>query len=286
VAPSPQASTTASVPAPPSRDLTHIEQRIGGRLGLYAVDTDSGRELTHRADERFALCSTFKWVLAANVLRQTERGELSLDDSVAYGPGDLLEHAPTTRAHVGEGALTVMALAEAAVTVSDNTAANLLLARIGGPAGLTEYMRSLGDTVTRLDRTEGALNENAPGDPRDTTSPRAMGVLLRRLLVGDALEPASRERLLDWMRATETGKRRLRGGFPADWDVGDKTGGCSRGAVNDVAIAWPPGRAPILVALYLSEGSADFDSLEAAHAEVARLVVRELERGDPAVAQP
>jgi beta-lactamase class A len=168
--------------------------------------------------------------------------------------------------------MTIGALAEASVTVSDNTAANLLLARIGGPQGLTEFARSCGDSVTRLDRNEPTLNTNDPGDPRDTTSPRAMVGLMGRVLCEDVLPEPSRELLVSWMRASETGKERLRAGFPSDWEAGDKTGTGGRNSVNDVAIAWPPGRAPILVAVYTSASGAEMSALQAAHAEVGRLV--------------
>lgn len=264
----PGAQRTPDVPAA-------IERRVGGRLGVYALDTGSGRALSHRPDERFAMCSTFKWLLAAAVLARVDDGRLSLDERVSYGPEDLIEHAPVTGAHVGEGGLTIGALTEAIVTVSDNTAANLLLEKTGGPAGLTQYARSLGDPVTRLDRRELELNTNHPGDPRDTTSPRAMVRLMQEVLVGDALSPASRERLLGWLRAAETGKRRLRAGLPRDWLVGDKTGSGGRGSVNDVAIAVPPGRAPILIAAYMSGSTSTFEALEAGHAEVGGWVAHE-----------
>ncbi len=261
-----------------ARALAEIEARIGGRVGVFAVDTATGRELAHRADERFAMCSTFKWALAAAVLARIDRGALSLEEPVPYGPKDLLDYAPVARApaNLARGALSVDALAHAAVTVSDNTAANLLLAKIGGPEGLTRFVRAEGDTVTRLDRDEPTLNENAPGDPRDTTSPRAMVGLMQRVLLGDALSTASRARLLGWLRACQTGKERLRAGLPQGWSVGDKTGSGARGVVNDVAIAFPPGRGPILVAAYLSDGSAALPALVAAQADIGRLVAREL----------
>jgi beta-lactamase class A len=215
-------------------------------------------------------------VLAATILARVDRAELSLDERVPYGKEALLEHALATREHVAEGAMAIDALAQAAVTVSDNTAANLLLAKVGGPAGFTRLVRSLGDTVTRLDRDEPTLNSNEPGDPRDTTSPRAMVGLMRRLLCGDVLSLAGRARLLGWMRACETGKARLRAGSPRDWLVGDKTGSGGRNAINDVAIAVPPGRAPILIASYMSEGPWGATVLQAGQAEVGRLVAREL----------
>ena len=256
--------------------LGAIEARVGGRVGVFALDTGSGRALAHRGDDLFAMCSTFKWALAATVLARVDRGELRLDQPVAYGSADLLEYAPVTREHVEEGSMTLDGLAEAAVTVSDNTAANLLLERVGGPSGVTRFARSLGDSVTRLDRDEPSLNSNLPGDPRDTTSPRAMVGLMSRVLCGDALSAPSRERLLGWLRACTTGNDRLRAGLPATWNVGDKTGSGPRGTVNDVAIAVPPGRAPILIAAYMSEGDAALQALQAAHAEVARRVAEEL----------
>ncbi len=257
--------------------LTAIERRVGGRLGVCALDVGTGRQLGHREDERFAMCSTFKWLLGAAVLASADRGQLSLGERVAYGPGELLEYAPVTREHVDEGAMTIEALAEAAVIVSDNTAANLLLARTGGPPAFTRFCRALGDRVTRLDRDEPSLNENVSGDPRDTTTPRAMVALMRQILCGDALSRGRREQLLGWLQQSETGKHRLRAGLPGNWTVGDKTGSGSNGAVNDVAIATPPDRSPILIAVYLSEGKTDLHELQAAHVDVARLVARELE---------
>jgi beta-lactamase class A len=245
-------------------------------VGVFALDTGNGRQISHRADERFAMCSTFKWVLAAAILTRVDLGQLSLGERVSYAPSALLEYSPATRKHVSEGAMTVSELAQAAVTLSDNTAANLLLAKLGGPTAFTAFVRSLGDSVTRLDRSEPALNNNSPGDPRDTTSPRAMVALMRRVLCGDTLSLSNCELLLSWLRACETGKERLRAGLPKDWSVGDKTGSGERGAANDVAIAFPPSRAPILIASYLSDGNSRLPALAAAHADIGRVVAREL----------
>ena len=269
-------SRTAPARAP-GRTVADIEATAGGRLGLFALDTGTGRTLSYRADERFAMCSTFKWVLAAAILSEVDEGHLSLDQRVAYGAADLLEYAPVAKAHLAEGAMTIDALAEASVTFSDNTTANLLLSKVGGPAALTQFVRARGDSVTRFDRTEPTLNSNLPGDPRDTTSPRAMVGLLRRLLCdGDTLSPASRERLLGWLRGCQTCARRLRAGLPANWVVGDKTGSGSAGAINDVAIATPPGRPPVLIACYTSFSAAAPSQLEAAQADIGRLVAAQL----------
>ncbi|MBI3203249.1 MAG: class A beta-lactamase [Myxococcales bacterium] len=268
-------AATTRPPAAPD-PFSGIEASAGGRVGVFALDTGTGRTLARRSDERFAMCSTFKWGLAAAVLERVDRAELALGQPVRYGERDLLEYAPVTRTHVARGSMSIDELAGATLTVSDNTAANLLLPLVGGPAGLTAFFRRLGDGVTRLDRTEPMLNENRAGDPRDTTSPRAMVGALHATLRTGKLALASRERLLAWMRASPTGRDRLRAGLPPNWTAGDKTGTCNRGAVNDVAIAWPPGRPPILIAAYLSDSTRSLAELNAAQAEIGRIVAAEL----------
>jgi beta-lactamase class A len=253
--------------------LADIEAGVGGRVGVMAMDTSDGTEMSHRADERFAMCSTFKWLLAAFVLWQVEQDEISLDERLSYGPEDLLDYAPVAKKHIDAGWLTVGALCAASVTVSDNTAANLLLHRVGGPAELTAFLRQCGDSVTRLDRNEPDLNTNLPGDERDTTTPRAMADSMNRILLGDVLTPPSRNRLTRWLKDTRTGLDRLRAGLPRDWSAGDKTGTGVNGAANDVAIVWPPNRKPILIASYLSESAASAEALNGAHADIAGAVV-------------
>jgi beta-lactamase class A len=251
-----------------------MEETVGGRVGVYALDTGTGHTLARRADERFALCSTFKWVLAAAVLARVDQGELLLDQPVSYSAADMVAHAPVTASHLEQGSLSLKELMAAAVRVSDNPAANLLLGKIGGPAGLTRFVRAHGDEVTRLDRTEIALNTNAPGDVRDTTSPRAMVQLMNTVLLGDALSPGSRSWLRQELQAVETGKHRLRAGLPENSVIGDKTGTGGRGAVQDVAICTPPGRKPWLIAVYLSDSTADLTVLEGAHAALGALIAQ------------
>ena len=253
-----------------------VETALGGRVGVMVRDTGNGAEMQHRADERFAMCSTFKWLLAGMVLSRSERGELALDEQLAYGEEDLLDYSPVTRERVQEGAMSVAELCRAAVMVSDNAAANLLLQRVGGPAKLTAFLRDCGDDVTRLDRYEPELNSNLPGDERDTTTPRAMLQTMETLLLGNLLSPASRERLAGWLKSATTGRARLRAGLPRDWIVGDKTGTGANGAANDVAIAWPPQRQPILIAAYLSGSSATYDELNGAHARIGETVTAQL----------
>ncbi|BBF93504.1 class A beta-lactamase [Blastochloris tepida] len=251
--------------------LAGLERAHGGRLGVAILDTGSGRAAAHRGDERFALCSTFKLLAAGLVLARVDRGEERLDRRIAYDAAALVPYSPITGPHAGEG-LTVGALCEAAVTLSDNTAANLLLDSFGGPAALTAYLRSLGDAATRLDRREPALNEATPGDARDTTTPLAMLQTLRTLVLGEALSDPSRAQLAAWLRANRTGDKRLRAGVPKNWQVGDKTGSGGHAATNDVGILWPPGgRPPILVAAYYAESPAIEDARAAVLAEVGRL---------------
>ena len=251
--------------------LAQIERRNGGRLGVFALDTGSGRRLAYRADERFVLCSTFKALLAAQVLARVDAGQESLSRMIAYGEKDLNFVSPVTRAHLGEGALPVKTLCQAIVEVSDNAAANLLMRSVGGPAAITRFIRSLGDTVTRLDRYEPDLNFYK--DELDTTTPRAILVSARAILLGDALKPASRAMLEGWMIASTTGGRRLRAAFPKDWIAGDKTGTSTVQQTNDFAIVRPPGRAPFLVSAYYDAPKLDTDAREAVLREVGAVFV-------------
>jgi len=252
--------------------IKQIEARLGGRVGLSVLDTGSGKTLSWRGGERFAMCSSFKWVLAASILKHADQGQLHLSEPVSYDSAQLVGHSPVTAAHVKEGHMRIEDLCAAAVEESDNGAANLLLARIGGPASVTAFARSLGDKMTRLDRNEPRLNDNLPGDPRDTTTPDAMVGTMKTVLLGDVLEPNSRGKLLDWLRKCDTGTQRLRAGLPKDWAEGDKTGTGERGAAVDNAIIWPPRRAPILAAAYVSDSAKPTAQLEAALADLGRLI--------------
>jgi beta-lactamase class A len=245
-----------------------IQARVGGRVGAYMLDTQSQLELEFNARERFAMCSTFKWLLAAAILQRAEAGALLLDDKLPVRSEDMVPYAPITSTHVAEGSMSVRDLCAAAVTVSDNAAANILLKPLGGPAALTQFLRGIGDRVTRLDRTEVQLNTNLPGDPRDTTTPLAMAHSMEKVLLGDVLASQSREQLVAWLRQSTTGTRRLRSALPADWKAGDKTGNGANGAANDLLIAWPPGRSAVIAAVYLSESTQPVSALDQAHAEI------------------
>ncbi len=210
--------------------ITAIETRTGGRIGVAALDTSNSRRIDYRQDERFPMCSTFKFLAAAAVLKRVDEKKENLDQFVSYSAKDILEYAPVTKEHLKDGGgMTLGGLCEAAIEQSDNTAGNLLLNAIGGPAGLTNFVRTLGDRVTRLDRIEPELNSAIPGDERDTTTPAAMCTDTQRLLLGDALSEASRRRLEDWLQRNETGGLMIRAGIPKNWIIGDKTGRGSNG---------------------------------------------------------
>jgi beta-lactamase class A len=267
-----QPAAPSASPGPYAERLLQLEKQSGGRLGVAVVDTATGQRFGQRADERFPMCSTFKLLAVAAVLARVDRGEERLERRVAFGPADLLEHAPVTREHVADGGLPLEQLCEAALVVSDNTAANLLLASLGGPGALTAYVRTLGDSQTRLDRNEPLLNEALPGDERDTTTPHAMLGNLDKLLLGSALSKPAREKLGQWLGASTTGLERLRKGVPAGWRVGDKTGSGNHGTSNDIAILWPPSGKPLLIAAYLTATSAAPEVKNGVFAELARLV--------------
>jgi beta-lactamase class A len=266
-------------PAPPashqdplSRKLAKIELASGGRLGVAVLNTATGIRTLHRGDERFPMCSTFKLLACAAVLARVDAGKQCLDQSITFQKTNLVTYSPITQNHTGPPGMSLADICAAAIEYSDNTAANLILANIGGPDGFTRFARSLGDTVTRLDRIETALNESLPNDPRDTTTPSAMVANLNSLLLGTALSPASRNQLTEWLLANTTGGTRLRAGVPANWRVGDKTGTGDHGSTNDIGILWPPNAKPLLVCAYLTGTTASLDQRNATIAAVGRAI--------------
>ncbi|MFG1400752.1 class A beta-lactamase [Xanthobacter sediminis] len=275
------AGTSGFWHAPPARAetlaprLAEIEARTGGRLGVAIRDTGSGRRWSHRADERFPLMSTFKAFACAAVLAKVDRGAALLDAPVTVTPADIQPHSPVTGAHAG-GRLSLGALCAAATAVSDNAAANLILAQIGGPEGLTRFMRAMGDEATRLDRWETALNAGTPGDPRDTTTPAAAARSLEALLLADVLSPASRGQLTAWLEADAVAGALLRAGLPAGWRIADRTGAGGHGSRGIIAMMWPPGRPPVVAAVYLTQTDLSLEARDAVMAEIGRALVEVL----------
>ncbi|MEV4543341.1 class A beta-lactamase [Micromonospora echinaurantiaca] len=263
------------MPDQPHHRLTELERRYDARLGVYALATGTGTTIAHRADERFAFCSTFKGLAAAAVLHGNPLSHL--DTVVRYTEHDLMKSSAITRRHVATG-MTIRQLCDAAVRYSDGTAGNLLLRDLGGPARLTAYLRGLGDPVTRMDRIEPDIVTAVPGDPRDTTSPRAIGADYQRIVLGDALPPDERAFLRGLLErnATGAGARRVRAGVPKGWTVADKTGTGDYGTLNDIALVWPPGSAPLVISIMSSKATRDAAYDQALVAEAAAYVVATL----------
>jgi beta-lactamase class A len=254
------------------KQLAELEKKTGGRLGVAVLDTETNISLGYRENERFFLCSTYKALAAGFVLSRVDKGAEKLDRRVTFGKDALVTYSPVTEKHADGDGMTIAELCEAAVTMSDNTAGNLLLDSFGGPAALTAWLRQTGDDETRLDRREPALNEAKKDDPQDTTTPDSMLDTIGLLTLGDTLSEASRNQLTAWLVADKVGDARLRAGVPKDWKVGDKTGTGNNGALGDVAVIWPPERGPMIVAVYMAEATAPMDDLNAVFAAVGKLV--------------
>ncbi|MFE9255719.1 class A beta-lactamase [Streptomyces sp. NPDC006879] len=264
---------------PLTRRLRELEQKHGARLGVYAHDTGTGRTVRHRAEMRFPMCSLFKTVAAGAVLRDLDREGEFLARRVHYTQQDVERagHTPVTGDPENvAGGLTVEQLCEAAICQSDNAAANLLLAELGGPTALTRFCRSLGDFTTRLDRWEPELNSAEPWRTTDTTTPRAIARTYARLTLGSALTAPDRARLTDWLRANTTSGQRFRAGLPADWSVADKTGGGEYGTNNDAGLAWPPNRPPLVLAVLTTKSTPEAAADNELVAETARLLAAAL----------
>jgi beta-lactamase class A len=257
-------------------NMARIEHKSGGRLGVAIIDTGTGQRYRYRGDERFPMCSTSKLLECGAVLARVDAGRETLNRRIRFSPAKLLKYSPVTRQRIGGDGMTLGEICAAALTLSDNTAANLILGNLGGPAAVTAFARSLGDRVTRLDRTEPMLNEAVPGDPRDTTTPNAMAADLRMLTLGNALSPRSRNQLTAWLVACRTGGAKLRAGVPKSWRVGDKTGNGDHGTTNDIAVFWPPGHAPLIICVYLTEATASFDDCDTLIAKIGHTVAAAL----------
>lgn len=273
------ATTTATVAggspayAADSPSIAALEQKHGRHLGVWATNMRTGRTIEHRAEERFPMLSTFKTLLAAQILRDLPAR--TLQRRLTWDAGEVVVNSPITSLTTRNG-LTVAQLCEATITRSDNTAANVLMRLVGGPAGVTAFARSLGDDVTRLDRWEPDLNAAVPGDPRDTTTPRAIARSYTRLLLGDALDRTDRDQLTTWMLANQSTVTRFGAGVPATWRLADKTGGGDYASRNDVGVTWTPDGAPIVIAALTRSDDPSAAPLDAPLADVAAAVCAEL----------
>lgn len=277
-------TSVATVPAPNARKtsaaeelLAQLEASSGGRLGVAAFDVANNAHVQHRADERFPLCSTFKVIAVGAVLNRSIKEPALMQQRMSYEASDLVAHSPITGKHVGQG-MTVADLCAAALQHSDNTAANVLMKLLGGPAAVTAFAHSIGDEAFRLDRWETDLNTAIPGDPRDTSTPNNMARSLQGLALNNVLADPQRDQLQAWLRGNTTGATRIRAGVPADWVVGDKTGAGDHGTTNDIAVLWPPTGSPIVLAVYFTQPDKATPMRNDVIAAAARIVAEALYR--------
>ena len=268
-----QAPSPAPTVAPYAGEFEALETEFDARLGVYAIDTATGAEVSFRADERFAYASTFKALAAAAVLQKNTAA--GMQRVVTFTSDDLITYSPVTELRI-DGGMTLLEIADAAVRFSDNTAGNLLLDELGGPGGFDAALAAIGDDTTRAERWEAGLNDAVPGDPRDTTSPRAFATDLREFALGDAMSADKQAVLIEMLKANTTGANLIRAGVPADWVVGDKTGSGGYGVRNDIAIVWPPGREPIVMAIMSTRDSPGAERYDALIARAATAVVTAL----------
>lgn len=251
-----------------------VEQRLDARIGVALYDSATGETWEYKGDNRFPMTSTFKTLACAALLAKADSGAADLDQRVTFGKDDLVTYSPVTERRTGGPGMSLGELCEATMATSDNTAANLVLNAIGGPSSVTGFVRGLGDTITRLDRTETTLNEATPGDPRDTTTPNAMVDNLRKLVLGDTLSDSSRDTLISWLRGNRVSDNLLRATVPQDWKIGDRSGAGGYGSRSITAVLWPPNRKPLVLAIYITETGATFDERNSAIADIGRVVVK------------
>jgi beta-lactamase class A len=266
---------SASAASSATDRLAALESATGGRLGVAALNIAGGAQVSYRANERFAFCSTFKLLAVSAILKRSATETDLLQRRIVYTKDEVAPYSPITAKHAGQG-MTLSEICAAGLQYSDNTAANLMIRLLGGPAGVTAFARSIGDNEFRLDRWETSLNDAVPGDPRDTSTPAAMMQDLQHLALGDLLGVPERARLVGWMRGNRTGAKRIHAGVPAGWSVADKTGTGDYGTTNDIGLVWPPGRPPVLLAIYFTQHAKAASSREDVVATAARIVAEAL----------
>lgn len=260
--------------------LAQLERSANGRIGVSAIDLGSKKQIQYRADERFPVCSTFKAIAVSAILKKSENDKNLLQQKVKYTKEDLVTYSPVTEKHIADG-MTVFDLSEAVMTKSDNTAVNLLMKKIGGPRGVTQFARSIGDTTFRLDRWEPDLGTAIPGNVRDTSTPKAMATTFQKLVIGNVLKASQRDQLQEWLKNNTTGDKKIRAGVPKGYVVGDKTGSGEYGATNDIAIIWPPkNQKPIVIAIYFTQNQKDAKWRDDVVAFATKIVIDALEQKD------
>ncbi|NDI85734.1 class A beta-lactamase [Undibacterium crateris] len=256
------------------QELARLEKSFSGSIGVYLLDPHTRRHFSYQGEKRFAFCSTFKALLGAAILHKSSQDGDLLEREITLNSSDFVTYSPVTEKHK-DGSMRIADLCAATIQTSDNTAANALLRELGGPAALTAYMRSIGDNAFRLDRWETELNSALPGDLRDTSTPSAMANSLHKLVLGNALAEPQKHMLKEWLIGNTTGNTRIRAGLPQGWLVGDKTGTGDYGSAHDIAVVWPPSRAPFVLAIYTCRKKKDSEARSDIIAEVTRVLVQQ-----------
>lgn len=264
-------------PGPVARAAEDVETRLSARVGVAIMDTQTGKTWSSRGDERFPLNSTFKAFLCAALLDAAEKGTADAKRELVVQESDIVSYSPVLEKHVGGKGFSIVELCEVTVTTSDNAAANLVMAELGGPEGVTAFLRRIGDDKTRIDRWEPESNTGIPGDPRDTTTPWAAAETLRKLVLGDALEPQARVTLTSWLEGNKVGNSTLRAGIPKTWRIADKTGAGANGSRNNIAVIWPEGRDPVVIAIYITQTTAAFQTRNAAIAAIGAALTESID---------
>jgi len=252
-----------------------LEASSGGRLGVAAIDTATHREIQYRGDQRFPMGCTSKVMGVAAILKKSMTDSQYLQQNVKYQKKDLVNWTPITEKFLAQG-MTVEALCGAAISYSDNTAMNLLTAKLGGPQGINRFARSIGDSSFKLDHWWPDEANGNLFNLQDSSTPNAMARSLQKIALGDVLALPQREKLLTWLKNNTTGNARIRAGVPKEWVVGDKTGsGYEYGTANDIALIWPPNRAPIIVAIFYSSTKKDAPKRNDVIASATRILVND-----------
>ncbi|MEO1111657.1 MAG: class A beta-lactamase [Pseudomonadota bacterium] len=264
-------------PVPVARVVKDVEARLSARVGVAIIDTQTGKTWSNRGDERFPLNSTFKAFLCAALLDAAANGTADPAREVVVEESDIVSYSPVTEKRVGGDSFSIAELCEITVTISDNAAANLVMVELGGPDGVTAYMRQIGDDKTRIDRWEPGSNTGIPGDPRDTTTPWAAAETLRKLVLGDVLEPGARATLTAWLEGNKVGNATLRAGIPKSWRIADKTGAGANGSRNNIAVIWPGGRDPLVIAVYITQTTAAFQTRNKAIADIGAALAESID---------
>ena len=254
-------------------EIQTLEADLDARIGVLVLDTGSDWQWAHREGERFLMASTFKTLLCGTILNRVDEGVLSLETDIPITKADLVPYAPVVEKTVG-GTLSLGELCLATVDMSDNAAANLLIAQLGGPQAVTDFLREIGDPDTRLDRLEPEVNVFVPGDPRDTSTPTGMLTSWRALLLGGALNETSQAQLADWLSHGSVTGQFIRAHAPEGWSIWDKSGGGRDHTRNLIAMVQKPEDDPYLIAIFVSDTPADWDTRNAAVSQISARIVQ------------